>query len=229
MSVDTGSEFVWGGLYWETLLLTAPEPQGPWQVERLVLRNDQPYDANQARDCTIDIVDGRWLCVYRAVDRHRRIRPALATSSDGITWHKHGTLSIDGRDQLAFLSGSIFAASDGPLLIGLERPQSEGGAQEEEVYADTHRVGHGGGPVPNFVAYSLDRQHLNLETIFRAQWEPGSPHEHRQHPLLGYASLVYDPRRRRMLMYVEAIERYAAERIGLNETVERLLVYETVL
>ena len=29
LSVDTGSEFVWGGLYWQTLLMTASRLQGP--------------------------------------------------------------------------------------------------------------------------------------------------------------------------------------------------------
>jgi len=75
----------------------------------------------------------------------------------------------------------------------------------------------------------MDYRTMNLETIFRAPWEPGSPYEHPEHPLLGYASLVYDPLRHRVLTYVEAIERYRAERIGLNETVERLLLYETPL
>ena len=229
MSVDTGSEFVWGGLYWETLLLTASHLQGPWQAEGLVLHNDQPYDANQARDCTIDIVDGVWLCLYRAVDGNRRVRPALATSSDGISWKKHGVLAIDGSDQPAFLSGTIFAGTSGPLFMGLERLRDDQSAREDEVYADEHRVGHGGGPVPNFVAYNLDYRNMNLEPIFRAPWEPRSPYEHREHPLLGYASLVYDPLRHRILTYVEAIEGDSTKRIGLNETVERLLLYETPL
>jgi hypothetical protein len=229
LSVDAGSEFVWGGLYWQTLLLTAPDPQGPWQVEGLVLHNDQPYDANQARDCTVDIVDGLWLCLYRAVDGHRRIRPALATSSDGISWKKHGLFTTDGSDRLAFLSGSIFAGTSGPLFMGLERPQNDPLAKEGEAHARERGLLHGGGPAPNFVAYTMDYRTMNLETIFRAPWEPGSPYEHPEHPLLGYASLVYDPLRHRVLTYVEAIERYRAERIGLNETVERLLLYETPL
>ena len=229
MSVDTGSQFVWGGLYWETLLLTAPEPRGPWQVEGVVLHSDQPYDTNQARDCTIDIIDGRWLCVYRAVDSHRRIRPALATSSDGVSWSKHGIFTIDGDDRLAFLSGTLFAGTNGPLFMGLERPQADQAVQEDEIFADEYRVGHGGGPVPNFVAYNVDYRSMNLETIFRAPWAAGSFYEHKEHPLLGYSSLVYDPLKRRLLIYVEAIERYTTDRIGLNETVERLLLYETLL
>jgi hypothetical protein len=229
MFIDADSEFVWGGLYWQTMLLTAPDPGGPYQVEGLALHNDQSCDANQARDCTVDIIDGWWLCLYRAVGGHRRIRSALATSSDGISWKKHGVFTIDGSDRLAFPSGTIFASTSGPLFAGLERPQGDPSSREDEVYADGYRVGHGGGPVPNFVAYNVDHRNMNLETIFRTPWEPASPYEHREHPQLGYSSLVYDPLKHRVLTYVGAIERYPTGRIGLNETVERLLLYETLL
>ncbi len=229
MSVDTGSEFVWGGLYWQTILLTAPDPGGPWMAEELILRNDRPYDANQARDCTVDIVDGLWLCVYRAVDAERRIRPALATSANGISWRKEGVLTVDGTDRLAFLSGTIFPGTSGPLFMGLERPQGDPWAPAREEYADHRGLLHGSGPSPNFVAYSVDLRNRNLETIFRAPWSAGSPYEHQQHPLLGYSSLVYDPLRHRMLNYVETIDAELTTRISLNDTVERVLLYETLL
>ena len=83
LSCDTGADFVWGGLHWETLLMTAADLTGPWESAGLVLRTDQDYDALQARDSTIDIVDGRWLCLYKAINAQRQERPALATSSDG--------------------------------------------------------------------------------------------------------------------------------------------------
>jgi hypothetical protein len=229
MSVDTGSEFVWGGLYWQTMLLTAPDPGGRWMAEGLVLRNDQSYDANQARDCTIDIVDGLWLCLYRAVDAQRRIRPALATSSDGVFWKKLGVLTVDGIDRLAFLSGTILPGTDGPLFMGLERPQGDPLAGEDEGNVGQRGLLHGRGPSPNFVAYGVDLRNADLTTIFRAPWPAGSPHEHREHPLLGYSSLVYDPLRHRMLNYVEALDPELTQRISLNETVERVLLYETML
>ena len=230
LSVDTGSEFVWGGLCWETLLLTASHIEGPWQSKGLVLKNDHPYDAAHARDATIDIVDGKWFCLYKAVDKDRRERPALATSSDGILWKKHGVLTVDGIDQLRFLSGSIFSGTNGPLFIGLETKLEDSRlAQKDVTYADRYKIGHGGGPSPNFVAYNLDYKNMNLETIFRAQWKPQSEYEHKQHPLLGYVSLVYDPLKNRILTYVEAIDGTLTKQMGLNETVERLLLYETVV
>lgn len=230
LSVDTGSEFVWGGLHWETLLLTAPRIESPWKSEGLVIKNDQPYDSNQARDATIDIVDGRWFCLYKAVDNNRRERPAFATSSDGISWRKHGVFTIDTNERLAFLSGTIFAGTNGPLFIGLEKSLEDSRVTHNGIiYADEHKIGHGGGSAANFVAYNLDYRNMNLETIFRKPWEPKSEYEHKEHPLLGYASLVCDPFKNRMLTYVEAIDGKLTKRVGLNETVERLLVYETVL
>ena len=230
ISVDTGSDFVWGGLYWETLLLTAPSLEGPWEPKGLVLKNDQAYDANQARDATIDIVDGKWFCLYKAINKDRQERPALATSSDGVEWNKHGPLTIEGTDQLAVLSGTIFAGTNGPLFMGLERYLTDSRTVTADMaYADQHRVGHGGGPIPRFVAYNIDYRNMNLERIFYREWEPLSEFEHPKHPLLGYASLVYDPLRNRMLSYVEAIDPVLTKQIGLNETVERLLLYETPL
>ena len=94
------------------------------------------------------------------------------------------------------------------------------------VYADSHGIGHGGGSTPHFAAYRLDIRGRNLETVFRAPWIPLSPYEHGEHPLLGYSSLVLDPANHRMLIYVEAIDPKLSRAIGLNETVERLLVYQ---
>ena len=80
--------------------------------------------------------------------------------------------------------------------------------------------------MPHFAAYRLDAKKRNLETVFKAPWTPLSPYEHHEHPLLGYSSLVFDPMKNRMLVYVEAIDPKLSRAIGLNETVERLLVYE---
>ncbi len=227
LSVDTGSEFVWGGLYWQTLLMTASNICGPWQAKGFAIKNDRAYDANQARDAMIDIVDGMWFCLYKAMDGDRRKRPALATSSDGISWKKHGVFTIDGTDQFAFLSGGIFAGTNGPLFMGIETGREED--QSPQVYADEYRIGHGAGPAPSFVAYNLDYRNMNLESIFRSSWEALSEYEYKEHPLLGYASLVYDPLKNRILIYVEAIDGKLTKQIGLNETVEKLIMYESRL
>ena len=227
LSVDTGASFVWGGLYWETLLLTARDLNGLWKSEGLVLRNDQAYDSYQARDATIDIVDGVWLCLYKAIGDDRWKRPALAISSDGVSWQKRGPLTVEGADHKAFLSGSLFAGTGGPLFVGLETPEETDLEKRDDVYADKHQIGHGGGMDSNFAAYYLDVDRVSLKPIFCTPWEPGSPYEHKSHPLLGYASVVYDPIGDRILTYVEAIDGELTEQIGLNETVERLLLYET--
>ncbi len=228
LSVDTGDDFVWGGVNWETLLLTARSLEGPWRSEGIVLRNGNGYDAAQARDATIDIVDGKWLAVYKAKDSGRRERPALATSSDGISFRKAGPLTVDGVDHLGFLSGTIFPGVDAPLFVGLETELSDSREKNDVVvYADEHGIGHGGGPPPTFVAYGLHLKQRNLESIFRARWTPLSDYEHREHPLLGYSSLLSLPEKGVIMMYLEAIDPRHTRAIGLNETVERLLVYES--
>ena len=228
LSVDAGDAFIWGGLHWKTLLLTAHDPEGPWESKGLVLLNDQPYDQLQARDATIDIIDGTWLCLYKAMDGDRKKRPGLATSADGVSWKKRGPFTIDGQDRFAFLSGTLFAGSNGPLFIGIER-LGDDRAPREVVYADEHHIGHGTGPAPSFVAYNMDYRNMNLELIFRQRWTPLSDYERDDQPLLGYASLVHDRSKNRLLTYVEAIDKGLTKRMGLNETVERLLLYETIL
>ena len=166
LSVDTGDDFVWGGIHWETLLLTAADLTGPWRSEGLVLRTDQENDAYQARDSTIDIIDGRWYCLYKAINRERQERPALATSADGIAWRKHGVLTIDGADTLTVLSGTLVAGTGGPLFLGIERELDDSRTRKAGVvYADQYGIGHGGGPRPKFAAFLLDYHRMNLERL----------------------------------------------------------------
>ena len=227
LSVDTGTEFAWGGVKWETLLLTASNLGGPWSSEGLVLLNDKPYDEHQARDATIDIVDGRWVCLYKAKDANRDERPALAISVDGSNWEKLGPLTVDGSDHVGFINGSMFATSSGTMFLGVESRLDDSRSRKDNVvYADEFGVGHGGGPPARFVAYLLDHRSLNLETVFDTRWHPLSPYEHKDHPLLGYSSTVFDRKNNRYLMYVEALDPDLSEAIGINSTVERLLVYE---
>ncbi|MFW6270810.1 MAG: hypothetical protein ACOC4G_12115, partial [Bacillota bacterium] len=229
LSVDIDSEFVWGGLHWQTLLLTSEDLTGNWKSKGLVLENDRSYDAKHARDSTIDIIDGAWICLYKARDEDRYLRPALATSSDGIRWEKQGTFTVDGEEKYIFLSGTIFAGTDNPIFIGLERVEPDPFGYENMNYEDKYKVGHGGKPPRNFVAMKMDMENMNLETIFRTTWEPLSSYEYKEQPLLGYSSLTYDPLQNRILIYVEAIDPEYTEQLGLNDTVERLLVYESKL
>jgi hypothetical protein len=227
LSCDTGDTFVWGGVQWETVLLTSSNLNGPWKSEGKVLPNGDGFDACQARDSSIDIVDGLWICLYKAKDTNRQERPALATSLDGMEWTKHGPLTVDGEDRIAFLSGSFFPCSQGPMFLGIETQLADSRQRKADVvYADEHGIGHGGGSTPHFVAYLLHRREADLETIYRAPWQPGSEFEHSEHPLLGYSSLAYDPSEDRILAYLEAIDPRKSRAIGLNETVERTVVYE---
>jgi hypothetical protein len=228
VSVDTGKDFVWGGVQWETILLTSDSLDGLWRYSGKVLGNDEDYDVHQARDATIDILNGRWLCIYKAKDSRREERPALATSSNGITFEKHGTLTIDGSDTLAFLSGTIFPHRRGERFIGLRVQLSDSrGRRSDVVYADEHGIGHGGGPAARFVAYDLDWEKMDLRTVFDETWIPLSPYEHDTYPLLGYSSLVQDPIENRILIYLESIDPILSRAIGINETVERLIIYQT--
>jgi hypothetical protein len=166
-------------------------------------------------------VDGRWFCIYKAVDRTPHWRPSLAVSADGINWEKIGLLNIDGIPKSVFLSGSIFSSSVGPLFIGLEK--------DKEGYSIETERGHGVGRPPSFVVQYLDLEKKNLHTIFRTVWKSLSQYEYSEHPLLGYCSIVFDPVRTRYLCYVQAIDGQLGRQKGVNETVERLLLYETPL
>ena len=226
LSVDTGSEFIWGGVFWETLLLVADDLEGPWESKGLVVRHDRSYDACQTRDSSIDIVDGRWVGLFKAVDYDRNMRMQLITSVDGINWTKHGLLTVDGDEVIPFFaSGSIFAGVSRSIFMGITRTVPKPDASTEgHVFYDKGKVGHGMGE-KHFVAYRIDFENLNLETIFRAPWKARSEYEHEEYILLGYSSAVYDPFKDRVLLYVEAIGP-ESKSIGLNETIERVLVFE---
>ena len=224
VSVNIDEEFIWGGIHWQTYLLTSQSPDGPWIPRELVLRNDETYDRHHARDGSFGIVDGKWICIYKARDESHLAQPALATSSDGIKWRKLGPLKVDGAVRHCWMSGTFFSESDGPIFVGLEKDEAE--PEPDVVHADEHAVGHGGGPARNFVSYRLDADSRNLESVFRSPWVAGSQYEHTDHPVLGYMSMVQDEARHRMLIYIEALDPKYTKRIGINETVERLLVYE---
>ncbi len=227
LSVDTGAEFIWGGVFWETLLLVADDLTGPWESRGLVVRHDRSYDACQARDSSIDIVDGQWTGLFKAVDYDRNMRMQLVTSADGISWRKHGLLTVDGSDvNPLFVSGSIFPGLSGPIFLGTARtaPKPGEASEKDHVFYDKGKVGHGMGE-KHFVAYRIDIANLNLETIFQAPWKARSEYEHEEYTLLGYSSAVYDPFNERVLLYVEAIGP-ESKTIGLNETIERVLVFE---
>jgi hypothetical protein len=85
---------------WETYLLTADDPRGPWRGEGFVIRTDRPYDSEEARDCTVDVLDGRYLGLCKArAQGSEKIYTELLTSRDGRNWVKLGIPTVDGRQQ----------------------------------------------------------------------------------------------------------------------------------
>lgn len=201
---------------WETYLLTAEDPSGPWKGEGFVLRGDMDYDSGEARDSTIDIVDGRYLAIYKARTAGTRIiHSALALSSDGKNWNKLGELKIDGKPQpnLFLLCGSILPGCSGPVFIGTKTTDAVKGAALTK----------------HFAAYIIDWREVNLETIFVAEWVPGSRYEHKEYPIHTYANVVYDPLEDRWLTWIEAVDPIYSTELGLNLEVDRVLLYVTKL
>ena len=122
---------------------------------------------------------------------------------------------------------SLFAASAGVIFVGIRTRLDDSREKKSEVvYADKHGIGHGGGPRPQFSAHLLDMDRMNLETLYSEPWHGLSPYEHPDHPLLGYSSTAFDTKRGRFLFYTEALDPELSDAIGINSTVERLLVYE---
>jgi len=220
LSVDVAKENIAGRDYdvhrgnWETFLMTADDPVGPWRGEGFVLREDVSYDSGEARDSTIDIVDGRYIALYKA----RRagsttVHTALALSSDGKKWIKLGEPRIDGEPQPDYflLNGSIMSGCSGPIFVGTK----------------TTDVVKGAALTRYFAAYLIDWRRLNLETIFEARWIPGSIYEHEQYPIHTYANLVYDDLNDRWLTIIEAVDPTYSKEPGLNLEVDRVLLYVT--
>ena len=218
LSVDVAEENVAGDerkifeSKWETFLLIADDPAGPWEPYGFVIRGDMDYDSGEARDGTIDIVDGRYFCLYKARPKGSDIvHMALAVSSDGKNWTKLGVLTINGSSQPEYflLSGTIHAGSLGPIFIGTETLDLVRGAALTKYFA----------------AYVIDYRNCNLERIFTARWEPGSRYEHPEYPIHTYCNVVYDTLRDRWLIWVEAVDPIYSKEPGLNTEVDRVLLY----
>jgi hypothetical protein len=192
--------------------MTADDPSGPWEGEEFVIRGDANYDSGEARDSTIDIVDGRYLALYKARKAGAKIvHTALARSSDGKKWIKLGELTVDNKPQPDYflLSGSILSGYNSPIFIGTQ----------------TTDVVRGAGLTKRFAAYVIDKIRLNLETIFVSLWVPGSKYEHKEYPIHTYSNVVYDSLKNRWLTWIEAVDPTYSKEPGLNLEVDRVLLY----
>ena len=199
---------------WQTALLSSEDPCGPWKSEGIVIGCDQAYDSREARDAVIDVIEGKYFALYKASDG-QRINEALAASSDGKGWKKMGLLELDGSPQppFHFLYGRTVASSLGPMFVGFESAEVVRGAAVSR----------------RFVSYILDYRSTNLETLFITNWEPLSPFERRDYPVHSYSDLVYDQERDRILLFIEAIDLEHSQDVGLNNEVDRVLLYEVPL
>ena len=144
--------------------MVADDLKSPWKLKGLVIRHDQNYDSCQSRDSSIDIVDGTWMCLYRDDDYQRNVRMVLATSTDGITWGKHGPLRVDGQElnQLR-MSGTTYSETCGTFFIGVYARL--GVESLDYIFYDKWQVPHG--RRNDFVAYEVEIKDMNLRTIFR--------------------------------------------------------------
>lgn len=198
---------------WETFLLTSDDPAGPWSPEGFVLKGDMEYDSGEARDSTIDIIDGYYFCLYKA----RRIgsdvvKTALALSVDGKRWRKLGVLKVDGKEQPNYflLNGSILAGVTGPIFFGTE----------------TVNVINGVALTKKFVGYHLDYKNVNLEPLFSSTWTPGSCFEHKEFPIHTYCQVIFDTLKEdRWLIWIEAVDPTYSRDLCLNSIVDRVLLY----
>jgi len=199
------------GKGWETVLYTSDDPTGPWKPMGYVLRLGDDYDAREARDPVIDIVDGTYFMIYKANNGKGVVNSALAVSSDGIHWKKLGVPTIDGEKQPKYyqLTGTILSGARGPIIVGLAR----------------RYVVNGCGLARHLEAYVIDYRNLNLETIAKLEWTPRSPYERKDYPTHGYSSITYDFDNQRLLIYVEALDPVFTKEPGWRTQVDRWILY----
>ncbi|MFB6146441.1 MAG: hypothetical protein ABEJ08_01995 [Halobacteriaceae archaeon] len=207
---------------WETGLMTADDPGGPWTAEGTVLSLDDDRDVWNARDATMGIVDGQYVAIYKSTAPGEGTRPALATSQDGFDWQKRGRFTVDGGDprpnyirggDLMLLSGSIFAGARGPVFVGMDNRSIVNSTTCGDLFA----------------AYGVDLRNVDLEPIYQDRWTPQSPYEREDYPIHSYMNVVPDPLEDRLLVYVQGIDPEHSEAVGLDEEVSRLLLYEVPL
>jgi len=209
ISVDVGGR-------WETFLVVADDPRGSWKPIGFVIRTDKDYDNLEARDCTINIVDGRWIALCKAVKQgdQPHAYTELLISKDGINWVKLGIPTVDGKPQKplpdAFLlNGDIIPSTYGPMFIGTVTT----------FYRNAHVTKY-------FGAYIIDIRNNNLEEVFITEWRSGSIYEHPEFPIHTYCNVVKDPFTNEWRILIEAIDPRYTKEIGVNTEVDRLIQYK---
>jgi len=202
------------GRTWKTAMLSSEDPRGPWRPEGIVISNDATYDSREARDAVVSVLGGTYYAIYKASDG-QRVNASLAASSDGRRWRKTGPLTIDGNAQppFHFVYGTILEGSPGPVFVGFESANVISGAAVSR----------------RFVSYLVNHRSNDLKSLYAAEWKPLSPFERGDFPVHSYCSLVADRERKRILLFVEAIDPEFSKEVGLNLEVDRVLLYTASL
>lgn len=200
---------------WETYLVTAEDPRGPWEPHGFVIRADQPYDSAEARDCTIDVLDGLYLALCKArADGSEKVRTEALVSKDGKSWRKLGVPTVDGRSQdpnpAFLLNGDILPSVYGPMFVGTVTT----------FFRNAHLTKYVG-------AYVLNLTTNDLWEVFNAEWRRSSPFEREDFPIHTYCNVVWDPKVRRWRILVEAVDPVYTKELGVDTEVDRVLMYET--
>ncbi len=178
------------------------------------MRREKSYEVEEARDPVVGIIDGLYMMFYKANDG-KKVNTALAISQDGVKWRKLGVPMINGHPQPDYLQlcGSLFSGSLGPVFMGLAR----------------RHIVSGCGIAKSFEAYVIDLRQVEMMEVFRTEWRPLSPYEHKEWPTHGYCSIIHDLKRNRILMYIEAIDPEYTKEVGWRTQVDRLIAYEVPL
>ncbi|RLE93884.1 MAG: hypothetical protein DRN04_05320 [Thermoprotei archaeon] len=59
-------------------------PAGPQEYKGFVLKTGERYDAKEARDVVVDIIDSTYFMFYKAQREVKNVKTGLAISHDGI-------------------------------------------------------------------------------------------------------------------------------------------------
>jgi len=198
------------GRNWDTLLMVSDDLKGEWESKGVVLQRDRPYDSREARDTVIDIINGLYICLYKA-SSGQRTNMGLAISSDGIEWRKIGLLPVLTKyvPQYFVLYGDIYPTPLGPLFIGCESTRVVNWAHVADYFS----------------SYLIDIVSGTLIEVYRTKWEPLSEYENRDAPIHGYMNVFHDYLNERFLLYVEAI---APGEIGTEKEFDRVILYESL-
>ncbi|ARM75465.1 glycoside hydrolase family 43 protein [Acidianus manzaensis] len=198
---------------WVTVLLTSDDIKGEWKSKGIVINNDQEYDSAEARDCSIEVLDGMYigLCKARKLNDNK-VYTELLVSKNGISWKKLGLPTINGVKQdpspAFLLNGNIYSSVYGPMFIGTVTT----------FYKNAHVTKY-------FGSYIIDLKSNNLEEVFITEWKSDSKYERQDFPIHNYCNVIYDENNSRWDIVIEAIDPIYSKNVGTDNEMDRVLLY----